>query len=598
MIIGAGAVLAASVGGAFALGGSGSRDGDVSDEQMQTLFSGEDEPECDERFERLSLGDRIAHLACVLALTAINGDDYDSKLTQMGINGSAPFHYTYYDGSLHDGFDGYIASGKTADPYGRDRGQINQWWGPSKDSPAPQEYIDWVNGGNFRGPWPKSDWGAMLPPEKWPGSVDYARFTCAEPTDMTDAGKAALAAGKACTGKLCFANCSAMPPHLHWAVGLNVTGGAQPSPIKVLSGMRTPEYGGEGITYEEPFETEEYQFIPCDATKSWAEQCRPGDYLGNGHVPHYMLYIGNDIVRRYFPNSDGFMGEAGASSHRLWGITTASSYSPNSDWMICRPKAKGDLEDRQDVSYLEERFETSLGCVEDDDRKRLQNDIAWCATWCASGEEIVFEPTAYPWNKIEDENLDGEFALLDKVKELEPSFNRAYASCNQFACGVVAAVADMGAAPSDASGGSNSPHNMLHYCLTHPEIYEEIEVSSVDELEPGDIFTHCKDDNCEWGENSDGWEHTSIYVGNDMIRTRFPDSSGNLCEAGYNDGKDGSEAYAKYPAVKEISDAYLGPMGNRVFRVRRRNDSSGYPEVDYKSILSEAVGAEYVYISF
>jgi hypothetical protein len=413
---------------------------------------------------------------------------------------------------------------------------------------------------------------------------------------MTEAGKAALAAGKACLGKYCFANCAGMPPHLHWAVGLNVTGGAQPSPIKVLSGMRTPEYGGEGITYEEPFETEDYLFIPCDETKSWAEQCRPGDYLGNGTVPHYMLYIGNDIVKRYFPNSDGFMGEAGASSHRLWGITTASSYSPNSNWMICRPKTKGDIEDRQDVSYLEERFETSLGCVEDDDRKRLQNDIAWCATWCASGEDTVSEPGAWPWNTVDDERLAGEFALLGKVKELEPNFNCAYASCNQFACGIVAAVVDMGIAPSTADGGSNSPHNMLHYCLTHSDLYEEIEVHDVSELEPGDIITHCNDKACEWGENSDGWNHSSIYVGNDMVRTRFPDSDGDLCEAGYSDGLDVSVPYAKYPAVHGIVNGYLEPMGSRVFRVRRRNESSGYPDVDYKSILAESVGAEYVYL--
>lgn len=595
MLVGSAAALAAVVGGSFATGWLGS--GSDEREQMETLFSGEEEPECDERFEKLSIGKRIAHLACVLSLAAVGNEDYDKKLTDMGINGTGPFQYTYYDGGLHDGFDRYVGGvGRNKDPYGRVRGKIDHWWGPAPNSPEPQEYIDWVNGGDFRGPWPTDDWGAMLPPEGWPGAIDYARFTCAETTDMTEAGMADLAAGNRAPGRRTFASCSAMPPHLHWAVGLTVVNGDEIAPFEVLMSMRPPELNGDGVVYEEPFETSQYRFIPCDETKSWEEQCEPGDYLGNGMLPHYMLYVGNEIVRRYFPNSDGFMCEAGSGDHRLWGISRAESSAPSQNWIICRPKSVYGLEDRQDVSYLEARFETSLGCVEDDDRRRLQNDIAWCAVWCSVGEETVSEPTAYPWNKIDDERLDGEFALLDEVRKLEPGFNCAYASCNQFACGIVAAVVDMGIAPSSVDGGSQDPHYMVHYCLTHPEIYEEIEVHDVDELEPGDILTHCKRKDCEWGESGSGFGHSSIYVGNDMVRTRFPDSNGNLCEAGYNDGKDGSTPHANYPSVHQISNGYLEPMGSRVFRVRRRNESSGYPDVDYKSILAESIGAEYVYL--
>lgn len=78
-----GAVLVGGVAAAQFFGPDGSED-----EYYTELWTG-DEEECEEEEEELTLGERIAHIACAIALSAIDDTDGERILTSLGINGTS-----------------------------------------------------------------------------------------------------------------------------------------------------------------------------------------------------------------------------------------------------------------------------------------------------------------------------------------------------------------------------------------------------------------------------------------------------------------------------------------------------------------------------
>lgn len=205
----------------------------------------------------------------------------------------------------------------------------------------------------------------------------------------------------------------------------------------------------------------------------------------------------------------------------------------------------------------------------------IGREIAWLGVQMAGiasdQDSSLYEPSAYPWNKIDDPRLAGEFAIMDATLGAYGG-NCAYASCNQAVCGVIAAVADMDVIPFEAASGN--PGYMQAYLASHPETYERVYPATEDELMPGDILV-----------TTDKFVHTALWVGNEMAQTRFPGTSGNIYQAGYKEGD-----HARYPQIDCLSESDYEWVGYDVYRVIRKNTESEYPSIDYRELIKQAMG--------
>ena len=200
---------------------------------------------------------------------------------------------------------------------GNDYPQILRNLGLYGTSPGQYTY----SGGRFQGHLgSKTD--STAPDSRMPNAERYIAFTMRRRSD-----------GSTPPGGGLFADCSVMPANLCDYFGLSFSEFAEVA----HKGLKLPKYGGRGEKHGESFETEHYLWIPCDSGRSFDEQCQPGDILCNGVIPHYMLYVGNEIAQEHFPGTTGNVCEAGHRSQSFWGITDCG-YSPNADWLICRPK--------------------------------------------------------------------------------------------------------------------------------------------------------------------------------------------------------------------------------------------------------------------
>lgn len=135
-----------------------------------------------------------------------------------------------------------------------------------------------------------------------------------------------------------------------------------------------------------------------------------------------------------------------------------------------------------------------------------------------------------------------------------------YASCSP---AVLVAIRASGADPfmdSLASGNQGA------YFRAHPDLWEEIELPSdaiISEVcQPGDII------------NRPG--HTMLYVGNELVRTKFPESDGNMYEA--------SETARLYPGITCGGNGRIGNWW--VFRIRPRHVTV----MDDGTVVDEALG--------
>lgn len=86
-----------------------------------------------------------------------------------------------------------------------------------------------------------------------------------------------------------------------------------------------------------------FEQIELDTSKTYAEQCQPGDILsyhvGNGG--HVMVYVGNELAQQYFPGTNGGMVEAAERGGCYPGVTTTDQKKPGSSWHCFRPIGGG-----------------------------------------------------------------------------------------------------------------------------------------------------------------------------------------------------------------------------------------------------------------
>lgn len=98
---------------------------------------------------------------------------------------------------------------------------------------------------------------------------------------------------------------------------------------------------------------ETYQVIPIDASKTWEEQCKPGDILNNPTC-HTAMWVGNRLAQKAFPGTTGNVVEAGQYSRRNIGVT---EWSGNGDagYNIIRVRCPDDNDgDADSLSYIQQ----------------------------------------------------------------------------------------------------------------------------------------------------------------------------------------------------------------------------------------------------
>lgn len=217
------------------------------------------------------------------------------------------------------------------------------------------------------------------------------------------------------------------------------------------------------------------------------------------------------------------------------------------------------------------------------DTSDLGYQVAWLACQMAAvardQEPLLAEPNAYPWAKIDDDRLNVEYAIMDATLGKYHG-NCAYASCNQAACGVIAAVFDIECAPT--FNGSENPERMLGWMQSHPDIYEELPFTSVDDLLPGDILcTHVD-------EPGFYVTHTAIYVGLELAQQKFGDTSAVVYQARFGAGD-----HAYYPALEPLSDADCEYLRYHVFRPKKVNMDTELEYPDWKKLVKDAGGATF-----
>lgn len=139
-------------------------------------------------------------------------------------------------------------------------------------------------------------------------------------------------------------------------------------------------------------------------------------------------------------------------------------------------------------------------------------------------------------------------------------FRSYYASCSP---AVLVAIRASGGDPNMDSLASG---NQGAYFRAHPDLWEEMHFPSdavIDEVcQPGDVI------------NRPG--HTMLYVGNDLVRERFPESDGNMYEA--------SETARLYPGITTSGNGRVGSWW--VFRLHPRRQIV----MDDGTIIDEVLG--------
>ncbi len=182
------------------------------------------------------------------------------------------------------------------------------------------------------------------------------------------------------------------------------------------------------------------------------------------------------------------------------------------------------------------------------------------------------------WSKIDDPRLSDFFKIMDttigkypKHDNSNPSRkgginnNNAYASCAQAAAGVIRAIAD----PDLETG---TPDLMADYLEQNSEKW-----NLAVRMTAGQRY----DDFCQPGDllmvhqgSSSTYAHVMLYVGNEAVREKFPNSKGNMFEASYHSNQYPTISY--YDAARSVVDVWR-PTGKGNFH---------YPFIDVEKVLA------------
>jgi len=138
----------------------------------------------------------------------------------------------------------------------------------------------------------------------------------------------------------------------------------------------------------------------------------------------------------------------------------------------------------------------------------------------------------YPPSQVDPKYAEFEKLMDSVINDSHPG-NKAYGSCAQASGGIIRATVD----PDFETG---NPTLQIDY------LSKSSKWKLVKQLQPGDNL----DSNCLPGDllvTKTGWEHTMIYVGHDAVKKKFPNSNGNIFQAGYDECD-----HAKYPRIDYI----------------------------------------------
>ena len=174
--------------------------------------------------------------------------------------------------------------------------------------------------------------------------------------------------------------------------------------------------------------------------------------------------------------------------------------------------------------------------------------------------------TPNPWfppSQVDPKYKDFEKIMDAVINDKKPG-NRAYGSCAQAAGGIIRAVVD-------PDFETTSPEHQIKYLDSNTSKWTlAMKLKPGDNLnkllEPGDLLV-----------TDEGWTHTMIYVGNEMVRRKFPKSDGNIFQAGYDDCD-----HARYPRIDKID---VTPVPFRVYRPTGSGNFK-YEFIDIERVLA------------
>lgn len=202
--------------------------------------------------------------------------------------------------------------------------------------------------------------------------------------------------------------------------------------------------------------------------------------------------------------------------------------------------------------------------------------------------------------KITDATQGNKASSVGQEREFKWSGNNAYGSCCQQGVAVYAAAVDPDMAPGgwdDATqtnkvigqdgGGSAGQQATMYYLKQrsgggYDNLYEDLgRGNGADKLEPGDILVN--------------ESHVAIFVGNEneTVRSKFPDTPGNVFEAAFGDGKGPKydPAYSRYPGINYHDDTWLGDFNAfRITDYNYENENYDGKILDWRSIITSTLG--------
>lgn len=215
-------------------------------------------------------------------------------------------------------------------------------------------------------------------------------------------------------------------------------------------------------------------------------------------------------------------------------------------------------------------------------------DLAVRVAPVASPDDFKSAPNAYPWTPPATgagypEYLDFErimYETIGKYPSHDPNNpnstgdgynNCAYASCAQAAGAIIRATVD----PDFTTG---CPCDEMEYLQKNTEKWQLAGEVTPDQdrasvCKPGDLLITCGE---AIGSCATGSGHVMIYVGNELARTKFPNTEADVFEAAYGG------SYALYP---KLSDRKGDDRTYKIYRPTGRGDFY-YPFIDIDSVLS------------
>lgn len=169
----------------------------------------------------------------------------------------------------------------------------------------------------------------------------------------------------------------------------------------------------------------------------------------------------------------------------------------------------------------------------------------------------------YPPSQVDPRYKEYE-KIMDAVMNSSRPGNKAYGSCAQAVAGIVRATVD-------PDFETSNPEGQIEYLRNNTEKWDLVYTTK-----PGEKFS----DVCQPGDvlvTETGWTHSMIYLGTDLVKTKFPNSDGMIFQAGYSECD-----HAKYPRIDAMTAT---PVPFNIYRPTGRGTFK-YPFIDVEQVLN------------